>query len=147
MLTKLHLKAETKSHDAAGISKVVHRHANLPPVGTVRRTHGLYPQAEPLYKRSLAIREKALGPDHLKVAATLNNLAELYTTQGRYAEAEPLYKRSLAIWEKALGPNHPNVALSLENIAALYRATNRTNRTAEANKLEKRVERIRAIKR
>ena len=27
----------------------------------------------------------------LKVAATLNNLAELYTTQGRYAEAEPLY--------------------------------------------------------
>ena len=80
----------------------------------------------------------------LKVAATLNNLAELYTTQGRYTEAEPLYKRSLTIWEKALGPNHPNVALSLENIAALYRAT---NRAAEADKLEKRVERIRAIKR
>ena len=78
------------------------------------------------------------------MATSLNNLALVYQSQGLYAEAEPLYKLSLAIWEKALGPNHPNVALSLENIAALYRAT---NRAAEADKLEKRVERIRAIKR
>ena len=58
----------------------------------------------------LAIREKALGPDHPDVAQSLNNLAELYQAQGRYAEAEPLYKRALAIREKALGPDHPDVA-------------------------------------
>jgi tetratricopeptide (TPR) repeat protein len=58
----------------------------------------------------MAIREKALGPDHPDVAASLNNLAELYRAQGQYAQAEPLYKRSLAIVEKALGPDHPNVA-------------------------------------
>ncbi len=34
--------------------------------------------AEPLYKRALAIWEKALGPEHPHVAASLNNLAELY---------------------------------------------------------------------
>ena len=62
------------------------------------------------YKRSLAIREKTLGPDHPDVASALNNLASLYHKQGRYAEAEPLYKRSLAINEKALGPDHPDVA-------------------------------------
>jgi tetratricopeptide (TPR) repeat protein len=56
---------------------------------------GRYAEAEPLYKRSLAIREKALGPDHPDVALSLNNLAGLYDNQGRYAEAEPLYKRSL----------------------------------------------------
>ena len=36
---------------------------------------GQYAQAEPLYKRALAIAEKALGPDHPLVATNLNNLA------------------------------------------------------------------------
>ena len=42
------------------------------------------------YKRSLAIREKSLGPNHPAVATSLNNLARLYRAQGRYADAEPL---------------------------------------------------------
>ena len=45
--------------------------------------------AEPLYKRALAIWEKALGPEHPHVAASLNNLAELYRAQGKHTEAEP----------------------------------------------------------
>ena len=65
----------------------------------------------------LAIREKALGPDHPDVAKSLNNLAVLYDNEGRYAEAEPLYKRALAIREKALGPDHPDVAISLNNLS------------------------------
>jgi CHAT domain-containing protein/Tfp pilus assembly protein PilF len=81
---------------------------------------GHYADAEPLYKRSLAILEKALGPDHSDVATILNNLAELYRNQGRYADAEPLSMRSLAIREKALGPDHPDVAVSLNNLAGLY---------------------------
>ena len=81
---------------------------------------GQYAQAEPLYKRALAIREKALGPDHPDVATSLNNLAALYRAQGQYAQAEPLFKRSLAIREKALGPDHPDVATSLNNLAKLY---------------------------
>ncbi len=84
-------------------------------------TQGQYAEAEPLYKRSLAIQEKALGPDHPDVATTLNNLAEIYRNQGRYAEAEPLHKRSLEISEKAFGPDHPDVATSLNNLAELYR--------------------------
>ena len=39
---------------------------------------GKYTEAEPLYRRSLAIREKALGAEHLDVAHSLNNLALLY---------------------------------------------------------------------
>ena len=74
------------------------------------RAQGRYTDAEPLYKRSLAIREKALVPIIPNVAKSLNNLASLYEAQGRYADAEPLYKRSLAIWEKAFGPDHPDVA-------------------------------------
>jgi tetratricopeptide (TPR) repeat protein len=53
---------------------------------------GRYPDAEPLYKRSLAIIERAFGPDHPDVARSLNNLVDLYQAEGHYAEAEPLYK-------------------------------------------------------
>ena len=67
--------------------------------GRALRNQGKYDEAEPLYQRALAIREKALGPDHPDVAESLNNLAELYSNQGKYAEAEPLYKRALAIDE------------------------------------------------
>jgi tetratricopeptide (TPR) repeat protein len=57
--------------------------------------------------RALAIREKALGPDHPDTAQSLNNLAALYYSQGNYAKAEPILIRALAIREKVLGPNHP----------------------------------------
>src|SRR5262249_30460191 len=89
------------------------------------RDQGRYADAEPLYKRSLAISEKALGPTHPDVATTLNNLAEFYREQGRYADAEPLYKRALTLREKALGPDHPDVAVSLNNLAGLYERQDR----------------------
>ncbi len=79
-----------------------------------------YKEAEPLYQSSLEIRERALGKGHPDVAASLNNLTELYYNQGKYAEAEPLYQRSLEIRERALGKGHPDVAASLNNLAGLY---------------------------
>jgi Tfp pilus assembly protein PilF len=81
---------------------------------------GQYADAEPLFRRSLQIYERALGPDDLNVATSLNNLAELCRRQGEYGEAEPLYKRSLRLRETTLGPDHPTVATSLSNLAALY---------------------------
>jgi tetratricopeptide (TPR) repeat protein len=107
----------------------------------IYRAQGRYAEAEPLYQRSLAIFEKALGPEHTGLAKTLGSLAKLYYRQGKYAKAEPLYQRALAIYEKALGPGHPFVAQSLENYAALLR---KTGRATEAAKLEARAQAIRA---
>jgi tetratricopeptide (TPR) repeat protein len=83
---------------------------------------GDYAKAEPLYRRALEVREKALGAEHPGTAMSLNNLAELYKTNGEYAKAEPFLLRALAIREKALGPEHPDTATSLNNLAGLYRA-------------------------
>ncbi len=80
-----------------------------------------YAEAYPLYRQSLTIREKALGPEDPDVAQTLNNLAILYLAQGNNKAARPLLERSLAIREEALGPEHPEVARSLGNLANLYR--------------------------
>jgi tetratricopeptide (TPR) repeat protein len=100
----------------------------------LRYSQGRYADAEPLYKRSLAIREKTLGPDHEDVATSLNNLAELYRSQERYADAEPLLKRSLAIREAA-NPDDPAAAPAMANLAALY---DNQGRYAEAEPLSKR---------
>jgi tetratricopeptide (TPR) repeat protein len=83
---------------------------------------GHYAQAEPLFKRTLAMQEHTLGPAHPGITTTLNNLAGLYYAQGYYAQAEPLFKRALAIEEPTLGPAHPDVAPVLSNLAELYRA-------------------------
>jgi len=82
---------------------------------------GHYYEAEPLYQRALALREKVLGAEDPDVATSLNNLALLYQNQGKYAQAEPLYQRALALREKVLGPDHPDVAGSLNNLATLYK--------------------------
>lgn len=70
-----------------------------------------YQEAEPLYRRTLAIREKALGPDHPATAASLNNLGLICCRQKRYEEAEALYKRAVVI------DGHP---AGLNNLALLY---------------------------
>ena len=59
------------------------------------QAQGRYETAVPLFKRALAIYEKALGPDNPSVATGLNNLAGLFQAQGRYEAAEPLYRRAL----------------------------------------------------
>jgi len=57
---------------------------------------GEYTKAEPLLKRALAIREKALGPTIRRGDEPQQPRGAL-SLQGHYAKAEPLLKRSLAI--------------------------------------------------
>ncbi|TYO64669.1 CHAT domain-containing protein [Bradyrhizobium hipponense] len=77
-------------------------------------------QAELLYKRAIALMEKAVGLDSVEIAPVLNNLAALDQRQGRFAEAESLFRRALAIREKTLSREHPDVGQSLNNLATLY---------------------------
>ncbi|HEY6188654.1 MAG TPA: tetratricopeptide repeat protein [Pyrinomonadaceae bacterium] len=84
------------------------------------RQKGKYDDALPPAERALAIREKALGPDHLRVAESLFALASIYDDKEEYAKAEPLFSRSLAIYEKTLGPEHTDVARALRSLAWIY---------------------------
>src|SRR6266516_2917658 len=78
--------------------------------GLLRATNRLT-EAEPLYRRALAIDEKSYGPNHPEVATDLNNLALLLMDAKRLGEAEPLHRRALAIDEKSFDPEHPTVAI------------------------------------
>lgn len=61
-------------------------------------------EKEELLLRVQAILERALGPEHPRLATVINNLAEVYRQQGRLDEAETLLLRSLAIYAQALSP-------------------------------------------
>ncbi|HEY9719086.1 MAG TPA: tetratricopeptide repeat protein, partial [Trichormus sp.] len=63
---------------------------------------GKYDKAEPLYQRSLRIRERVLEPEHEDIVASLNNLSALYFFQEKHADAEPLCRQLTAIYEKVL---------------------------------------------
>jgi len=51
-----------------------------------------YSEAESLFRRALAMKEKNLVPGHPSISKCLGNIAELYCTEGKYAEAESLFK-------------------------------------------------------
>ena len=57
----------------------------------VYRPQGKYREAEGLFERALAIREKALGASHPDVGQTLNNLAGVYQAPAKYTESEGLF--------------------------------------------------------
>ncbi len=64
------------------------------------QAQGNYAEAEPLYRRSLAIQEKALGPEHPNVVQSLENYAALLRETGRADEAAEMEARAKAIRAK-----------------------------------------------
>jgi tetratricopeptide (TPR) repeat protein len=82
----------------------------------VIHARGAYAEAEPLYRRALAIQERVLGPDHPMTAETVNSIGALYFDLGEYERAEPLFRRHLEIFEKALGPSGNRTAIALGNL-------------------------------
>ena len=95
------------------------------------------------FAHALAVREKALGPDHRDVAASLRGLASVRVEQGDYARAEPLMKRSLAISEKALPADHPALAAALDDYAGILGNARKGGADAEVKALKTRARAIR----
>ena len=76
-------------------------------------------EAEALFRRALAIREKVLGPEHPDTAQTLSYLGNFYLGEGRPDEAEPLYRKALEILTRVRGSEHPYTAENLNNLAGV----------------------------
>ena len=69
-------------------------------LASLYQDQGNYAEAEPLYQRSLAIWEKALGPEHPNVAQRLENYAALLRETGRDDRAADMEDRANAIRAK-----------------------------------------------
>ena len=88
-------------------------------LGTVLHSMGDRAGARPYYERALAIKEKALGPEHPDTASSLHELAILCYHEGQLAEAARLMRRALSSFEAALGPDHPNTQTARQSLATI----------------------------
>ena len=73
---------------------------------------GEYAEAERLLDESLAIRRKALGPEHPQVASTLTVRANLLVAEKRYAEARDVARDALRILAVHVPDDHWQVAMA-----------------------------------
>ena len=60
------------------------------------------------------------GQDSLDVAASYNNIGNVYDSQGKYEEALEYYQKDLDITVRLVGQDHPDVANSFNNIGTVY---------------------------
>ncbi|HTG36522.1 MAG TPA: serine/threonine-protein kinase [Thermoanaerobaculia bacterium] len=90
-------------------------------IGRVAFARGDFTRAEKLFRTALADSERLGGPQSLRAASAVHDLACTLHAEGKYAEASACYGRSLAIRRKLLGENHHGTLQVLHNLACLTR--------------------------
>jgi tetratricopeptide (TPR) repeat protein len=78
-----------------------------------------YTEAQVLFDRSLAIRERTLPENHPEIASALSNAGYVRVKNGDYENARPLLERALEIRESVQGPEHPLMVLTLHSFAEM----------------------------
>ena len=101
-------------------------------LGRTYRNMGLYAKAQPLLEKALTLARRTLGPEHVRLAQSLNDLGVLHREQGNVAAAVPLLEESLAMRRRLLGSDDKLVAVTLVELA---RALKDCGRNAEAEPL------------
>lgn len=104
----------------AGDSLELREASRLNDLGALHEFSGDYKNARESHERAVALRERALGPEHPLLASSLGNLATTLARTGAYAEAKTLQQRALAIREKAQGHDHPALAANLTGLGMVY---------------------------
>ena len=100
-------------------------------MGEVLFKMGKFEEGKRHFKRSLAIKQETLGPQHPSVATSYNNIASVLRDQGDLKKAKEYHERALAIQLQTLGRQHPSVATSYNNIASVLRDQGDLNQAKE----------------
>jgi hypothetical protein len=77
---------------------------------------GDYALAKRLLRTVLGLQEAQLGPTHVALADTLNNLGVLSDRSNNVSEAESCYRRAYGIAASTLPADHPFVTTSRDNL-------------------------------
>ena len=89
-------------------------------MGRIYRRLGMYDTAQHLLQRALASGRAALGPEHVRVAQTLNDLGGLAAEKGDYQTAVASLESALRIRRTIHGPEHTEVANTLAELGRVY---------------------------
>jgi TonB family protein len=88
-------------------------------MGAVKQDAGAYVEAEDLFRRALAIGERALGAENPALVPAMTSLTSALVMQGRSEEARPLVERALAASENGPAQHDPDLAIVLNELARL----------------------------
>jgi Tetratricopeptide repeat len=145
-------KNATDEIEQVGVSAALFNKA-----GEIFATHQKYSEAEAMYQKVIAAREKyatdqfpskpnnedflrfmaqSLGDASIKLADADDKLADLYRSEHKIQEATVLYQESETLREKQYGPDKPQVVKSLNDLATCYSLQGRYD---QAEPLYKRV--------
>lgn len=88
-------------------------------MGAAKQDAGAYLEAEDLFRRALAIGERALGAENPALVPAMTSLASALLMAGRFEEAGPLVYRALTVTEKGPAQHDPDLAIVLNELARL----------------------------
>ena len=128
----LAITKRTQGPNACAVASILHN------LGGLEHSRGRFAKGEPFARRSVAIRERALGANHPDVAADVAALAALLDGQGtprKRKEAEVLYRRAIDVFRRRFGRAHFEVGFNLGQLAALC---HQSDRAGEASRLYRR---------
>ena len=121
-----HLKALTTVTDKVFLrGNFVHVHGKeisekCENLGNICRMHCEFEGAKTYFQYSLTFKLQELGPEHVNVATSYNDLALIYQDLGDFERAKEYQQRALDIQVDKLGPEHVNVAKSYNDLALIY---------------------------
>jgi tetratricopeptide (TPR) repeat protein len=84
-------------------------------LGAVRYEQGRFQDAVREYARSLSLKERVLGPEHLEVGLTLSNLALALVKLRDFDRAVEVSRRAEGIYERWVGARSPTLGNSMAN--------------------------------
>ncbi len=94
-------------------------------ISEIYRTQQMNTAAVVMFRKALAIQEKATGRDHPDYAQTLADMAAVYRSEGRLEPAVSAYREALTILERRLMADHPQIESILYQLENLYRTYDR----------------------
>ena len=97
----------------------------------IARLEGNTSQAESYYWKALPLIAESLGPEHVRMADPLTELATLYEQKSEPKVALPLLKRALAIQEKAWGHSNRQLLPTLQHYHILLMLNDHHEEAAE----------------
>jgi serine/threonine-protein kinase len=86
-------------------------------LGVILDDAGRVDEAEAAYRRSQAVLERNLGPEHPHLGQSYLSLGVLLEKRGRLDEAEALLRRALALRRRTLGDRHVQTGQTLQLLA------------------------------
>ncbi|HYH99034.1 serine/threonine-protein kinase [Hyalangium sp.] len=89
--------------------------------GHLHHRKGEHAQALADLRHCLALWEKALGPEHPRLAEPLTGLGLVHNGQGHYEEALARYQDALRLHQRAYGAQHPGCVTHMNNVATALR--------------------------